>query len=49
MEGVVPCNQLPYHSRTLHVVHSTSHAFKVKQDTMLNLYVLYALGLALLQ
>jgi hypothetical protein len=31
MEGVIPCNLSQYHPRTLHIVHNTSHAFKVKQ------------------
>jgi hypothetical protein len=49
MEGVLPCNLSPSSNKTLHVVHNTSHAIKVKQDTMLSLFLLYALGLALLQ
>jgi hypothetical protein len=35
--------------QTLHVVHKSSHAIKVKKDTMLSLLVLYAPVLALLR
>jgi hypothetical protein len=46
---VLPCNISPSSNKTLHVVHNTSHAFEVKQDTLLSLLVLYAPGHALLQ
>jgi hypothetical protein len=36
-------------NKTLHIMHNTPHATKVKQDTLLSLLVLYAPGLALLQ
>jgi hypothetical protein len=38
MEGVLPCNLSLYNPRTLHIVNNTSHAFKVKQDTLLHFY-----------
>jgi hypothetical protein len=41
MEGVLSRNLSPYHPRTLHVVHNTSHAFKVKQDMLLHFYRYY--------
>jgi hypothetical protein len=46
---VLPYNRSPTSNKNLHVVHNTSHAIKVKQDTLLRLLVIYIPRLALLQ
>jgi hypothetical protein len=46
---VLPCNVLPSSNKTLHIMHNTSHTIKVNHVTLLSLFVLYELGLALLK